>query len=148
MRDRYVRTAAWMLASMLLFGAAAAPAAEVDCELHFSLHGWSVLYKRAEGRGRVVCDNGQSMSVRLRVQGGGLSVGKHIIDDGRGKFSGVRDIREVLGAYAGAEAHAGVVKSGTAQVLTKGPVSLALSGTGRGWDLGIAFGRFEITAMK
>ncbi|GAP66210.1 hypothetical protein MBSD_n1513 [Mizugakiibacter sediminis] len=137
-----------MLASVLMIGAAAVRAAEADCELHFSLHGWSVLYKRAEGRGRVVCDNGQSMSVRIRVEGGGLTVGKHVIDDGRGKFSGVHDIREVLGAYAGAEAHAGAVKGGAAQVLTKGPVSLALSGSGRGWDLGIAFGRFEITAAK
>ena len=28
--------------------------------------------------------------------------------------------------------------------MTKGEVSLALSGTGRGWDLGVAFGRFTI----
>ena len=28
--------------------------------------------------------------------------------------------------------------------MTKGEVSLALSGTGRGWDLGIAFGKLTI----
>jgi hypothetical protein len=29
--------------------------------------------------------------------------------------------------------------------MTKGEVSLALSGTGEGWDLGIAFGKFKIS---
>ena len=29
--------------------------------------------------------------------------------------------------------------------MTKGEVSLALSGTGRGWDLGVALGKFKIT---
>jgi len=29
-------------------------------------------------------------------------------------------------------------------VMTKGNVSLALSGTGKGWDLGVAFGAFII----
>jgi hypothetical protein len=28
--------------------------------------------------------------------------------------------------------------------VTKGEISLALSGTGDGWDLGIAFGKFTI----
>jgi hypothetical protein len=58
----------------------------------------------------------------------------------------VRDIREVLGSYATAEAHAGAVRSSKAQVMTKGEVSLALAGTGRGWDLGVAFGKFVIEA--
>ena len=54
-------------------------------------------------------------------------------------------IDELLGSYAAAEAHAGAVKSAKAQVMTKGEVSLALSGTGRGWDLGIAFGKLTIS---
>jgi hypothetical protein len=28
--------------------------------------------------------------------------------------------------------------------MTKGEVSLAISGTGEGWDLGVAFGKFTI----
>lgn len=50
----------------------------------------------------------------------------------------------MLGGYATAEAHAGAVKSAKGQVMTKGPVSLALTGKGRGWDLGFAFGSFHI----
>jgi len=29
--------------------------------------------------------------------------------------------------------------------VTKGPISLALSGKGRGWDVGVAFGNFIIS---
>ena len=46
------------------------------------------------------------------------------------------------------EASAGVVKSGTAQVLTKGTVSLALAGAGEGVDLGISFGKFTISQAR
>jgi hypothetical protein len=57
----------------------------------------------------------------------------------------VHRMSDVLGSYAQAEAHAGVVKSGTAQVLTKGPVSLALAGAGEGVDLGIDVGEFTLS---
>ena len=35
-------------------------------------------------------------------------------------------------------------RSAKAQVVTKGEVSLALSGTGKGWDVGVAFGSLVI----
>lgn len=116
----------------------------VDCKLRFSLSGWSLFYKTASGEGTVSCDNGQRLAVRIRAKGGGLSVGKSRIENGTGEFSGVRDIRDVLGSYAAAEAHAGAVKSSKAQAMTKGDVSLALAGTGRGWDIGVAFGKFVL----
>jgi hypothetical protein len=92
----------------------------------------------------VTCSNGQSMQVKLQARGGGLSVGKSTVRSGVGEFSGVQSINDILGSYASAEAHAGAVKSAQGQVVTKGEVSLALSGTGDGWDLGIAFGKFTI----
>ena len=125
---------------------ATANAGEVDCKLTFEMSGWSVFYKTASGTGVVRCDNGQSLAVKVSTKGGGLTFGKSRIENGTGEFSGVRDIREVLGSYATAEAHAGAVKSSKAQVMTKGEVSLALAGTGRGWDLGVAFGKFVIEA--
>jgi hypothetical protein len=84
------------------------------------------------------------MHVRLRARGGGPSVGHSTIKNGTGEFSGVDDIRELLGTYVSAEAEAGAVKSAKGQVVTKGPVSLALSGKGEGWEVGIAFGKFQI----
>jgi hypothetical protein len=121
-----------------------AQAAGVDCKLRFTLSGWSAFYKRADGSGTVTCSNGQSMQVKLAARGGGLSVGKSTVRSGVGEFSGVQSINDVLGNYASAEAHAGAVKSAQGQVVTKGEISLALSGTGDGWDLGIAFGKFTI----
>jgi len=84
------------------------------------------------------------MQVKLQARGGGLSVGKSSVRSGVGEFSGVQNINDILGSYASAEAHAGAVKSAQGQVVTKGEVSLALSGTGDGWDLGIAVGKFTI----
>lgn len=122
----------------------AAHAGEISCKMTFSLSGWSVFYKTAKGSGTVHCSNGQSMHVKLRAKGGGLTFGKTRIDHGIGKFTGVYDIHEVLGHYANAEAHAGAGESAGAQALTKGNVGLALSGKGEGWNLGVAFGAFII----
>ena len=119
---------------------------DISCRMTYSLKGWSLFYQTARGSGVVTCDNGQSLRVSIETKGGGLTIGKSEIKHGVGHFSGVRDIREVLGAYATAEAHAGLVKSSAAQVLVKGNVTLALAGTGEGWDLGIAFGKFVIKA--
>jgi hypothetical protein len=133
--------------SLALAGLLAAPladAAEIDCKMRFSTSGWSVFYKTARGSGTITCTNGQRMNVSIRAKGGGLTVGKSTIDDGVGEFSGVHDIDELVGTYVAGEAHAGAAKSAKAQVMTKGDVNLAISGTGRGWDLGVAFGKFVI----
>jgi hypothetical protein len=132
----------WVAGSAIVGGTA--HAATVDCKLRFTLSGWSAFYKRADGTGTVTCSNGQSMQVKLQARGGGLSVGKSTIRSGVGEFAGVQTINDILGSYASAEAHAGAVKSAQGQVVTKGEISLALSGTGDGWDLGIAFGKFTI----
>lgn len=114
------------------------------CEMTFQLKGWSAFYKTASGSGTISCDNGQKASVSVKAKGGGLTFGKSEIVDGTGKFSDVRDIGETLGSYVSGEAHAGAVKSSAASAMTKGEVSLALAGTGRGFDIGFAFGKFTI----
>ena len=130
------------IAAMLV--AAPAQARDFDCTLRFDLAGWSLFYKTASGTGTVSCNNGQRMAVKITTKGGGLSIGKSRIEDGTGAFAGLHDIRDALGTYVTAEAHAGAVKSSKAQVMTKGEVSLALAGTGKGWDVGIAFGKFVL----
>lgn len=139
----------WAAAAWLSLGVLALPLAaqarDVSCKMKFQLSGWSVFYKTAKGTGTVTCDNGQTMQVKLRAKGGGLTFGKTKVSNGIGKFSGVNSIQDVLGHYANAEAHAGADKnSADAQVVTKGNVSLALSGKGEGWNLGVAFGAFII----
>jgi hypothetical protein len=146
------QTTAPLILTLMAAAVCAAPAparaaeANVSCSLTFTMSGWSAIYKTYSGKGTVTCSNGQSRSVTLKSEGGGLTVGKSSIEDGIGKFSAVQGIDEIMGSYAAAEAHAGAVKSAKGEVLTKGEVSLALSGKGRGWDLGIAFSKFTISA--
>jgi hypothetical protein len=134
-----------ILGAVLTLTAAQARAA-TSCDLSFHLEGWSAFYKTAHGWGRVTCDNGQARRVAIRMKGGGVTIGRSEIN-GRGDFSSVADIREVYGNYANAEAHAGIVKSSAAQVVTKGTVSLAFAGKGRGMDLGVAFGKLTISPV-
>ena len=143
MRSLGSRIFALVLLSAAVTSAQAANA-NVSCKLSFTMKGWSAFYKTASGSGTIKCSNGQSRAVKMSAKGGGLTVGKSTIEDGHGEFSAVTGIDELLGSYVAAEAHAGAVKSSQAQVMTKGEVSLALSGTGRGWDLGIAFGKLTI----
>jgi len=137
--------AAALVAAATLAPAPARADKEIECTMRFSLSGWSAFYKTASGDGTVTCSNGQKMNVRIETKGGGITFGKSEIRDGVGTFSDIYDIENVLGSYVTAGAHAGAVNSAAAQVLTKGPVSLALSGKGKGWDLGVAFGKFTIS---
>jgi hypothetical protein len=132
--------------ALALFGSvqAHAESANLDCKLKFSLTGWSLIFKHAEGHGTVSCENGESMNVKISAKGGGLTVGKSHIDNGTGRFTDVHNIDDVLGTYAQGDASAGAVKSGTAQLLTKGTVSLALAGSGEGVELGVSVGGFTI----
>jgi hypothetical protein len=138
------RTLAVAAALSLAAATAHADAGKVRCGMSFKMSGWSVFYKTSSGTGLVKCSNGQSARVKLEARGGGLTVGKSEIDNGRGEFSPVNNISELFGSYVSAEAHAGAVKSVKAQAMTKGPVSLALAGNGRGFDLGVAFGALTI----
>lgn len=124
---------------------ATAATANISCTMNFTMKGWSAFYKTAAGAGTIKCSNGQSVKVNLSAKGGGLTVGKSSIEDGHGQFSEIASMDELFGSYIAAEAHAGAVKSSGAQVMTKGEVSLALSGTGRGFDLGVAFGALTIS---
>ncbi|HET8763924.1 MAG TPA: hypothetical protein VFM52_01765 [Rhodanobacter sp.] len=141
-------TVVLLLGTVALAAAPATPAyaaeANVKCHLEFTLSGWSIVYKHAEGSGTVRCDNGEHAAVKINVIGGGLTAGKFRIDHGTGDITHVRNIEDVFGSYAQAGAELGVVKSGTAQVLTKGTTSLALAGHGEGINLGVSVGRVTI----
>ena len=148
MRTIHALACALLLGAASLLSVRASAAGKIDCEMKFGLVGWSAVYKHAEGQGVVTCTNGKSYPVTIVAVGGGLTVGKYKVEDGTGKFSEVFSVDEIFGSYAQAEAQAGLVKSGTAQVLTKGNVSLALAAAGGGVDIGISFGKFTITRTK
>jgi hypothetical protein len=136
-----------LLIASFAAGAAQAFAAgdeDTSCRMTFSMQGWSVLYQTASGHGMVTCTNGARAKVRLKMKGGGLSAGKYRLY-GKGDFTGVRSLSDVYGTYAATDAHAGVVKSANAQIMTKGNVSLALASKGEGIDLGVGFSGFTIS---
>jgi len=128
--------------------AATAHARMTVCQMKFNLKGWSMFYKTASGTGTIRCDNGQKANVTLSTKGGGLTAGKTEIKDGIGKFSEVSSINELFGTYASSGAEAGAGKSASAMAMTKGDVHLALSGQGKGVQLGISFGKFTIEKKK
>lgn len=131
----------------LAASANSASAAERDlsCQLSFTTTEWSIVFASAAGTGAVTCMNGESMPVIISAKGVGLTAGKWKIEQGRGKFTHVAAIDNVLGSYYGVSANVGVAKSGSAQALTKGKVSLALTGKGEGFDIGIAVSSFTIS---
>ena len=127
--------------------AAHAATAPIKCHLTYSMAGWSAIYQHATGSGHITCDNGQRSAVTISLHGGGLTAGKFRVT-GHGDISNVYGIKDVFGDYAQAGASAGVGSSGTAQVLTKGTVSIALSGTGEGINLGVAVDGFSIKPVQ
>ena len=134
--------------SILMVCAVTAQARTTVCQMKFNLKGWSMFYKTASGTGTIRCDNGQKANVTLSTKGGGLTAGKTEIKDGIGKFSEVSSINELFGTYVASSAEAGAGKSASAMAMTKGDVHLALSGQGRGVQLGVSFGRFTIEKKK
>jgi hypothetical protein len=119
-------------------------AASVNCTMRFDLTSWSILYKRSDGTGTITCSDRTILKVKLTANGGGLTVGKATIKGGKGNFSAVNSIEETLGTYVAADASFGTPKSGTAQVMTKGEVSLSLAGAGKGFGLGVSLGGLTI----
>lgn len=147
--NRKTRMTSWLLLAAGAVCAAALPAqaGSLGCTMKYTLSGWSAFYKTASGRGTVNCSDGSAMEVKLSSKGGGLTFGKSTIDNGRGEFAGVRNIRDVLGDYAAGSAHGGAGDAAGVIGLTKGEVSLSLRGEGRGVDAGVDFGKFTISEV-
>ena len=136
--------ALWLVVVACAPLAAAAADRDLRCELKFSAKSLSAIYERVEGSGTVTCKDGSTLPVTISAKGLGLTAGKWKISDGKGRFTHVRTIDDVLGEYLTVSGNVGAGKSGTAQVLTKGTVSLALAGKGEGFNIGVAINDFKI----
>jgi len=146
---RLATTLAIALAIPAVLSATAVHAREISCTLTYDMSGGGVFYKHSTGEGVIKCSNGQSLAITIESKGGGLTFGKSRIVNGTGKFTPVHDIRDLIGGYATAEANAGNAGNASkAQVVTKGSISLALSGKGTGRTLGVSFGSFIISERK
>ena len=151
MKSFVSRTARLLALGGVLSAAASASmagTADLACNLQYRVKGWSAVVKVAKGHGTLTCSDGTSKEVTLKLRSVGATLGVSQIDNGVGKFTHVLSIDDALGTYAQSEVHGGLGKSGSAQVLTKGTVSLALAGAGEGIDLGITVGELTISAAK
>lgn len=145
MRISMIACAALLLASSLH----PARAAGLSCTMSYNMSGGGAFYKHSTGTGEITCSNGQHLAVNIESKGGGLTFGHSEIKNGVGRFSPVADIQDLIGGYATAEANAGNGGAASkAQVVTKGSISLALTGKGTGHTLGVSFGSFIISARK
>lgn len=117
----------------------------LECRLSFTVRQWSPQQAAATGAGMVTCTNGSAMLVIVSARGPGIAAGRWDITDGRGTFAHVARIEDIPGSYAAIEGDIGVSAAGTVQALTKGGVSLRLSGKGRGFSAGIAIRDFSIS---
>ncbi len=134
--------------AMVCAAAAMAESKPTKCHIRYSLTGWAAVYESAKGTGRITCDNGQEADVTLSSKGAGVAFGKETIVDGEGAFTDVNDIAELFGHYVAFKTDAATGKAADSQVMTKGKVSLALAGKGKGVDLGITFADFKIEKAK
>jgi hypothetical protein len=130
--------------SGLFFVSPAAAQSLTSCTMTYKLSGWSLVYKQYDGLGNISCSNGQRAQVALASKSIGFTIGKSEIE-GTGVFSEVRNLNEIYGSFVAFEGHAGATKSIDGQLLTRGEISLALSGKGRGIDIGVTLGALTIS---
>ncbi len=115
----------------------------LNCQLSFRLESISFVIKRGSGPGTITCNNGISRPVQIVTTGGGFTIGKQDVA-GEGKFTPVDSVSELYGSYAYGGAHGGIKESGTAQVVTKGDITLSFTAVGQGFDFGVDAGEFKI----
>ena len=135
------------LGSSLLWANPVAAEQLISCTMTYNLSGFSLAIKVYDGTGVISCSNGQHQQVSLSSRSIGFSIGKSEIE-GTGVFSGVKSLNEIYGTFAALEGHAGATTSVDGQVLTRGEISLALSGKGRGIDIGVTLGALTISPIK
>ena len=143
--SKIVPVIAFSIVTLVVPSGRAIAGGTLHCDMKFSMKGWSAFYKTSEGEGTIHCDDGRNVPVSVKLVGGGITFGKTETKDGIGKFTAVEKFEDLLGSYGAAQAEAAAVKGAEAQALTNGTVSLALSGTGSGWSLGVSGAKFTIT---
>lgn len=133
-----------VLISLLLLTPLSSWAASKSCSITYDLTGWSFLYKAYKGSGVVSCTNGQSAKVSLVLHGGGLTLGVSDIENAKGKFTGIKNIKDIYGTYFSIDVHAGFARAAEARTLFKGYIAGGGAGVGGGYGLGFAFSGLTI----
>ena len=130
--------------SSLFFMSFSAVQAE-ECDLKYTMKGWSAFYKSYQGTGTVSCPSGKRAAVNLSLQGGGFTFGASEIIDGKGTILGVTEISDIYGGGFAVGGHAGFITSIEGRVIPRGSRTITLSGKGKGYDLGWSIGSFKVS---
>ena len=138
------RTILKVLLSLLLLMPHSSWAVSKSCSIKYNLTGWSFFYQGYKGTGVVSCTNGQSARVSLTLHGGGLTLGVIDIENAKGKFSGIKSIKDIYGTYFSIDIHAGFARAAEARTLFKGYIAGGGAGTGGGYNLGLTFSGLTI----
>ena len=133
-----------VLISLLLLIPHSSWAENKSCSIKYNLTGWSFIYQGYKGTGVVSCTNGQSARVSLTLHGAGLTLGVIDIENAKGKFTGIKSIKDIYGTYFSIDIHAGFARSAEARTLFKGYIAGGGSGVGGGYNLGFAFSGLTI----
>lgn len=133
-----------LLVSLLLLMPFSSWSETHSCSIKYNLTGWSFLYKAYKGSGVVHCPNGQIARVSLTLHGGGLTLGVAEIDNGIGKFTGIKSLEDIYGTYFSIDVHAGFARSAEARALFKGYIAGGNAGVGGGYNLGFTFSGLTI----
>jgi len=134
-----------LLASSLFLMSFSFTAKAEECDLKYTMKGWSAFYKTYKGSGVVTCPSGKSANVNLSLTGGGFTFGASEIIEGKGKVRGVKSIDDIYGGAFALGGHAGFGKSVEVRWIPRGSRAVSLSGKGTGYDLGWSMGSFKIS---
>ncbi|MCF7970588.1 MAG: hypothetical protein K9L22_05420 [Methylococcaceae bacterium] len=134
-----------LLASSLFLMSFSFTAKAEECDLKYTMKGWSAFYKTYKGSGVVTCPSGKKANVDLSLKGGGLTFGASEITEGKGKIRGVKSIDDIYGGGFELDGHAGFIKSIEGRWVPRGSRTVTLSGKGTGYNLGWSMGSFKIS---
>ena len=148
MKNRFYRMFAFLsvAALSLVWTSPVSADPSISCTMTYKLSGMSLVFKLYEGKGNISCSNGQRAPVELSSKSIGFTIGKSEIE-GTATFTSVKNLNELYGSYLSLEGHAGATQSFDGQVLTRGEISLVLSGKGRGLDIGVTLGELSISPV-
>ena len=133
-----------LLVVLLLLTPLSSWAEAESCTIKYNLMGWSFLYKGYEGTGVVQCSNGQSAQVSLTLHGFGATFGVTEIENAKGRFTGVKNLKDIYGTYFSIDVHAGFARAADARTLFKGYIAGGGAGVGGGYGLGLTFSGLTI----
>lgn len=120
------------------------------CRITFDLKSRFEFMESAKGEGVVICDNGESLPVIVKIEGSSLAFHHYKIEKAAGVFSEVEKSTKLLGSYAPTQGYAVGPKNPKklGKVLYKKNITLTFTGVDGAEPFEYARGEFKIEQKK